>query len=56
MARILVNLMCRKQGYKALKFELIDGKLFPLYVEAVQQAANKDYGKMIKIIEITFSN
>lgn len=55
-ARILANLMCRKQGYKALKFELIDEKLFPLYVEAVQQSANKQYGKMIKIIQAIFPN
>ena len=31
-ARILANLMCRKQGYKALNFELINEKLFPFYV------------------------
>ena len=55
-ARILANLMCRKQGYKALKFELIDEKVFPLYVQAVQQSANKEYGKMIKIIETIFPN
>ena len=53
-ARILANLMCRKQGYKALKFEMITDKLFPLYVEAVQLAAKKDYGKMIGIIETIF--
>jgi len=53
-ARILANLMCRKQGYKALKFELIDEKRFLLYVESVQQTANKEYGKMIKIIETIF--
>lgn len=55
-ARILANLMCRKQGYKALRFELINEKLFPAYVEAVQQAAKKEYGKMIKIIETIFPN
>ena len=55
-ARILANLMCRKQGYKALKFEMIDEKLFPLYVEAVQQSANKEYGKMIEIIKAIFPN
>jgi cell filamentation protein len=53
-ARILANLMCRKQGYKALKFELITDKLFPLYILAVQQAAKKDYAKMIGIIETIF--
>jgi cell filamentation protein len=53
-ARILANLMCRKQGYKALKFELIDKKLFPLYIEAVQHSAKKEYGKMIEIIQAIF--
>ena len=53
-ARILANLMCRKQGYKALKFEMINEKLFPLYVEAVQEAAKKDYSKMIAIVETIF--
>ena len=53
-ARILANLMCRKHGYKALKFELIDQKLFPFYVEAVQQVALRDYSKMIKLIKTIF--
>jgi hypothetical protein len=46
--------MCRKQGFKALKFELINEKQFPFYVEAVQNVAKKDYGKMIGIIETIF--
>ena len=53
-ARILANLMCRKQGHKALKFELINEKLFPYYVAAVQQAAEKEYSKMIEVIETIF--
>ena len=44
-ARILANLMSRKQGFDALRFELITEKDFPLYVKAVQSIAQKDYTK-----------
>jgi len=47
-ARILANLMSRKQGYDALKFELITEKEFDNYVLAVQSSADKDYEKMEK--------
>jgi cell filamentation protein len=53
-ARLLANLMVRKQGYDGLNFERITEEVFPSYVNAVQKAANKDYRSMIKIIELIF--
>ena len=53
-ARILANLMLRKQGYDALKFELIDSKTFELYVKAVQFSAKQDYSKMESLIQLIF--
>lgn len=53
-ARILANLMARKQGYKGLKFEKIDEVTFDDYVRAVQAAADKDYQRMEKIIRLLF--
>jgi len=53
-ARILANLMCRKQGYDALRFELITEKEFESYVLAVQSSAKKDYTKMEEIISFIF--
>ncbi len=53
-ARILANLMMRKQGYDALKFDLIDSKTFELYVQAVQFAAKQDYTKMESLIQLIF--
>ena len=53
-ARILANLMSRKQGYNALKFELITEKEFDNYVLAVQSSADKNYAKMEKIISFIF--
>lgn len=53
-ARILANLMARKQGFSALMFEKIGEKEFELYVSAVQSAANKDYQKMEQIIRFIF--
>jgi cell filamentation protein len=53
-ARMLANLMCRKQGYEALQFDKIDEKNFERYVLAVQKVAEKDYSKMIEIIEFIF--
>ena len=54
-ARILANLMCRKQGYDALKFELITENVFGNYVIAVQSSADKNYEKMEEIISFIFS-
>ena len=53
-ARILANLMARKQGHKGLNFEIIDKKLFPRYVAAVQAVADKNYLPMEKIIKLLF--
>lgn len=53
-ARILTNLMCRKQGYESLNFELINDNRFDAYVSAVQQSAKKDYTKMQEIIQLIF--
>jgi cell filamentation protein len=55
-ARILANLMARKQGYKSLLFEKIDEKEFEFYVSAVQQAAEKNYEKMEQLITTIFPN
>lgn len=46
-ARILANLMARKQGYPGLDFNRID---FEQYVIAVQQVAKRDYTRMEQII------
>lgn len=53
-ARILANLMCRKQGYKSLNFALITESNFATYVSGVQLSAKKDYSKMEEIIQFTF--
>lgn len=53
-ARILANLMARKQGYHALKFEKISEKEFEFYVAAVQQSAEKRYDKMEQFIASIF--
>ncbi len=53
-ARILANLMSRKQGYDALKFELITEKEFGNYVLAVQSSADKNYEKMEEVISSIF--
>ena len=50
-ARILANLMSRKQGFEALKFDLID---FDSYVLSVQRSAKKDYTKMIELMTSIF--
>ena len=42
-ARMLANLMSRKQGYDSLKFELITEKEFNMYVLAVQSSADRIY-------------
>jgi cell filamentation protein len=53
-ARVLANLMARKQGYEGLNFDKIDDKVFPRYASAVQAVAEKDYSKMEKIIRLLF--
>lgn len=50
-ARILANLMIRKQGHEGLRFEKIK---FREYVWAVQQVSEKNYHPMEKIIESIF--
>lgn len=46
-ARLLANLMARKQGIPSLKFEKIK---FDDYVKAVQKVSEKDYSLMQKLI------
>ncbi len=46
--------MARKQGYDALKFELITEMEFENYVLAVQASADKHYEQMEKIIDFIF--
>jgi len=53
-ARILANLMSRKQGCDPLKFELITEKEFSNYVLAVQSSADKNYEPMEKLIRFIF--
>ncbi len=53
-ARVLANLMVRKQGFKGLNFERINEKVFPEYVLAVQMVADRNYEPMEKIIELIF--
>ena len=53
-ARMLANLMSRKQGHDSLKFELITEKDFSSYVSAVQSSADKNYKKMEIIIDSIF--
>jgi cell filamentation protein len=53
-ARILANLMVRKQGYNSLHFERIDEKVFNQYVYAVQMVAEKNYEPMKEVIKLIF--
>lgn len=53
-ARILANLMARKQGYDPLEFVKINKRKFSYYVLAVQSCASKDYSKMISLIKSIF--
>ena len=50
-ARILANLMVRKQGYEGLRFEKIN---FREYIIAVQQVCEKNYLPMERIIKAAF--
>jgi len=53
-ARVLANLMCRKEGYDSLQFDKIGEKEFEGYIQAVQKSAEKDYGKMTEFIQSIF--
>lgn len=58
-ARLLANLMCRKQGLNAPQWEKIepneDASIpFTDYIVAVQRAADQDYKPMMHIIEEIF--
>jgi len=53
-ARVLANLMARKQGIKGLNFEKITENVFPEYVIAVQSVADRNYEPMEKIIQLIF--
>jgi cell filamentation protein len=53
-ARVLANLMARKQGIKGLNFEKITENVFPEYVIAVQSVADRNYEPMEKIINLIF--
>jgi cell filamentation protein len=53
-ARVLANLMCRKQGYDSLQFDKVGEKEFEFYVSAVQQATEKNYSKMKEFIRAIF--
>lgn len=53
-ARILANLMSRKQGYEALHFQLITENKFNAYVSGVQMSGTRDYTKMEEIIQFIF--
>lgn len=53
-ARILANLMCRKQGFHSLKFEKVGKDEFEMYVSAVQKSADKNYDLMIEFIRSIF--
>lgn len=50
-ARILANLMARKQGYESLRFDKLN---FNEYVIAVQQVSEKNYLPMERIIQGIF--
>ncbi|MBS4028793.1 MAG: Fic family protein [Ignavibacteriales bacterium] len=53
-ARILANLMARKQGYKPLRFDEVGEKEFTMYVSAVHSSAKKEYEKMFEFIRSIF--
>lgn len=53
-ARVLLNLMLRKNGREPLDFSKINEELFQQYVIAVQSSAMKNYEPMKKVIEQLF--
>lgn len=50
-ARILANMMMRKQGYNKLNFSAFTNERFSIYIQAVQAAASQDYSYMEFVIE-----
>lgn len=50
-ARVLLNLMLRKNGWEPLDFSKMDEKLFQKYVMAVQSSSLKNYELMKEVIE-----
>ena len=53
-ARVLLNLMLRKNGLEPLDFSKMNEELFQQYVIAVQSSAMKNYEPMKKVIEQLF--
>lgn len=53
-ARMLVNLMLRKQGFKPMMYERFTNEIFKEYVLAVQASAGKDYQKMEQLMVSIF--
>lgn len=53
-ARILANLMLRKQGYESLLFDKVGEKEYKFYVSAVQLSAEQNYTKMEQFITSIF--
>jgi len=53
-ARVLANLMCRKEGYGSLQFDKIGKEQFEGYIRAVQKSAEKDYSQMTEFIRSIF--
>lgn len=53
-ARILANLMARKQGFGALEFGKIKEEHKAIYISAIQHCASKDYRRIIELIKSIF--
>ncbi len=53
-ARVLLNLILRKNGWEPLDFSKMNEELFQQYVIAVQSSAMKNYEPMKKVIEQLF--
>ena len=53
-ARVLLNLMLRKNGWEPLDFSKMNEELFQQYVIAVQSSAMKNYEQKKKVIEQLF--
>ena len=53
-ARVLLNLMLRKNGWEPLDFSKMNEELFQQYVIAVQSSEMKNYEPMKKVIEQLF--
>ncbi|MCC5906843.1 MAG: Fic family protein [Balneolaceae bacterium] len=50
-ARLFVDLIALKRGFKRFNFEKIDEKRMPDYIAAVQSAAEKNYEPMITLFK-----